>query len=253
MTNVIVLHLDPIKQRHYVQKATTSDHWVAFYKSRLDEYLARYGEDFNLIIYGDENVQDDYISIPYSKLKDFLTDEHINERNQRWVFSIDGDLLRIHRNIRRLDIREYRANAIDIPELYQYNPISRLSQQRRDKEIAYQNEATEINQAELENKIRSLDRQARYREGTIRYYQRRAIVVEYAKRRAEGRCQLCGSPAPFSSDDGRAYLEAHHIQWLSSGGLDIPENTSALCPNCHRKMHVLNLETDRNTILSNIR
>lgn len=75
-------------------------------------------------------------------------------------------------------------------------------------------------------------------------YIRDAFVVEYAKRRANGLCQLCGQRAPFSNKEGSPYLECHHIEWISSGGSDTIENTVALCPNCHRKMHVLNLSSD---------
>ncbi|WP_429628901.1 HNH endonuclease [Tunturiibacter psychrotolerans] len=35
------------------------------------------------------------------------------------------------------------------------------------------------------------------------------------------------------------YLECHHIVWLARGGDDTIENTVAMCPNCHRRMHVL--------------
>ena len=44
--------------------------------------------------------------------------------------------------------------------------------------------------------------------------------------------------------NGEPYLETHHIVWLSEGGEDSIENTVALCPNCHRKMHVVNLQED---------
>jgi 5-methylcytosine-specific restriction protein A len=40
-------------------------------------------------------------------------------------------------------------------------------------------------------------------------------------------------------------LEVHHIQWLSNDGDDTIDNIVALCPNCHRKMHILDLEKDR--------
>lgn len=69
-------------------------------------------------------------------------------------------------------------------------------------------------------------------------------VSVLAKRRANGICQLCGAPAPFVNSDGKPYLETHHIEWLSKGGEDSEENTVALCPNCHRKMHVLNNPDD---------
>ena len=64
-------------------------------------------------------------------------------------------------------------------------------------------------------------------------------IAEYARQRAGGICQLCGNPAPFNRSDGTPYLESHHIDWLANGGEDSIENTVALCPNCHRKMHVV--------------
>lgn len=59
-----------------------------------------------------------------------------------------------------------------------------------------------------------------------------------------GHCELCGNPAPFNTKSGEPYLEIHHIQWLSEGGLPIPENTVVLCPNCHCKIHELNDKGD---------
>lgn len=81
-------------------------------------------------------------------------------------------------------------------------------------------------------------------------YERSPIIAEYAKRRANGFCQLCDSPAPFKDKDGNPFLETHHIVWLSEGGEDTVENTTALCPNCHRKMHILNLKEDRNKLIN---
>ena len=79
-------------------------------------------------------------------------------------------------------------------------------------------------------------------------YQRSPWVAEHAKRRAAGRCELCGGQAPFKDAAGKPYLETHHIVWLARGGADTIENTAALCPNCHRRMHVLDAETDRATL-----
>ena len=79
---------------------------------------------------------------------------------------------------------------------------------------------------------------------TRQEYRRNAIITAYAKRRANGICQLCLKAAPFKTPDGEPYLEVHHIKWLMNGGSDSIENTVALCPNCHRKMHSLNLPED---------
>ena len=54
---------------------------------------------------------------------------------------------------------------------------------------------------------------------------------------AKGRCELCGSGAPFSRPGGRPYLEIHHVDRLADGGADVPDNAVALCPNCHREAH----------------
>jgi 5-methylcytosine-specific restriction protein A len=43
----------------------------------------------------------------------------------------------------------------------------------------------------------------------------------------------------------KPFLEEHHIEWLSKGGEDTIDNAVALCPNCHRKMHILNLKEDK--------
>lgn len=52
------------------------------------------------------------------------------------------------------------------------------------------------------------------------------------------------SGGTINDKDGNPYLESHHIIWLSKGGDDSIENTVALCPNCHRKMHVIADEKD---------
>lgn len=80
-------------------------------------------------------------------------------------------------------------------------------------------------------------------------YVRNKYVSDYAKRRAKGICQLCGKPAPFVDRNGEPYLETHHVKWLGDGGVDSIDNTVALCPNCHRKMHSLNLPEDVDTLL----
>ena len=79
---------------------------------------------------------------------------------------------------------------------------------------------------------------------TSETYERDEKVVRYALLRSNGYCELCDKPAPFKSLDGKPFLEVHHIDFLSNGGDDSIDNVSALCPNCHRKMHVLSIQSD---------
>lgn len=60
----------------------------------------------------------------------------------------------------------------------------------------------------------------------------------YVVQRAKGHCQLCGCEAPFKDKNGDPYLEIHHAVPIRDGGSDSAENLIALCPNCHRKIHV---------------
>lgn len=94
--------------------------------------------------------------------------------------------------------------------------------------------------------------------GILRYqpetssYVRDRYVSEYVKRRANGICQLCGQPAPFMNSKGEPFLETHHVIWLADGGDDSINNAVALCPNCHRKMHSLNLDSDIEILLKKL-
>lgn len=81
-------------------------------------------------------------------------------------------------------------------------------------------------------------------------YTRSAEVVKVTKERAKGICELCEKPAPFRDKKDKPYLETHHVIWLSRGGADSTENTVALCPNCHTRMHVLDDSEDINKLLS---
>lgn len=77
-----------------------------------------------------------------------------------------------------------------------------------------------------------------------KYYERNEAIKLVAKMLANGECQLCEQPAPFVDQKGIPFLESHHIIWLSNNGPDTLENSIALCPNCHSKMHILGLEKD---------
>jgi|GEM_PF-2178133 len=68
-------------------------------------------------------------------------------------------------------------------------------------------------------------------------YSRSSAVVDYVKDRANGKCEGCDEPAPFTSVTGDPYLHAHHVHELSQGGSDTPDTVIALCPNCHYRVH----------------
>ena len=66
---------------------------------------------------------------------------------------------------------------------------------------------------------------------------RSKAVRIYVLKRADGRCEGCGEPAPFVTKRGDPYLEAHHTMRIADGGPDHPAHVIALCPTCHRRVH----------------
>ena len=117
--------------------------------------------------------------------------------------------------------------------------IIRKKQEKKEKQ------AKRLSDQELETRAKYSKKGVGKRQVSTSAHERNVYVAELVKRKANGICQLCERPAPFSNQMGDPFLESHHIIWLSQGGEDTIENSVALCPNCHRKMHVLNLKSDR--------
>lgn len=125
-------------------------------------------------------------------------------------------------------------------------PISEVSQ-------SVSHELTEQEISDLSDKelarytvVKNVKREPKATE-TITYY-RDPYLKQMVKRIADGKCQCCGNYAPFIDKQGEPYLEEHHVIRLADGGRDEIDNVVAICPNCHRKMHVLNDEVDINIL-----
>lgn len=106
-------------------------------------------------------------------------------------------------------------------------------------------QAKKLSDSELKERVKRKSKRLSTEKNVItKVYQRDKEVAEYGIRRANGKCDLCTDLAPFLKSDGTPYLEAHHVIWLSRGGEDTIENIVAVCPNCHRKLHVCDNRQD---------
>ena len=86
---------------------------------------------------------------------------------------------------------------------------------------------------------------------TVKFYDDFELTLEF-KQEANGKCDLCFKSAPFKNKYGAPYLECHHIKRLADNGDDDYHNAVALCPNCHRKIHSLNLKSDINKLKNRV-
>jgi len=73
-------------------------------------------------------------------------------------------------------------------------------------------------------------------------YYRDPEVRAWVLNESAGNCEACGCPAPFTTEGNTPFLEAHHMKLLADHGPDVVENAVAICPNCHRRLH---LSSDR--------
>lgn len=102
-----------------------------------------------------------------------------------------------------------------------------------------------LSQEEIKEKVKNIKSNGVTKEVKTVYRERNQFIAEYTKNRANGICDLCGEPAPFFDRNGKPYLESHHVITLANGGPDVIYNTVAICPNCHRRIHVLNNREDK--------
>lgn len=108
-----------------------------------------------------------------------------------------------------------------------------------DIEEPSESEVLKLSNQELirRNEINKGDKECKTTE--VKVYYRDPYLKELVKRIAEGKCQYCGEKAPFYDKYNVPYLEEHHIKRMADGGADTIDNVVAICPNCHRKIHVL--------------
>jgi len=111
-------------------------------------------------------------------------------------------------------------------------------------EIKKEKQLKQLSDQELDERLKTKSGKAIKRKIVSNQYQGDPEIKEKAKRLAKGKCNLCGLDAPFLDKNNKAYLEGHHIILMSRGGPDTVTNVVALCPNCHTKMHVLELASD---------
>lgn len=87
------------------------------------------------------------------------------------------------------------------------------------------------------------------RQMTVNRFNRDPKIARAVKLLSNGVCALCEKEAPFNDVHGDPYLHAHHIKYLSNGGTDSIDNTVAICPNCHEKIHILENPADKKKLL----
>lgn len=84
-------------------------------------------------------------------------------------------------------------------------------------------------------------------------YIRNAALSESLKAYYDYRCQICGTSLGSMygnvADQFYAYVDTHHIQYLSRGGQDVSSNMIVVCPNHHRIIHATDAFFNRESLM----
>ena len=111
----------------YVLKGNPKNKWVGFQESVIDELIEKFNDKFNLVIWTNKEVEDDYYCIPFESVKHLFTEERktTGKFSNRWTAIIKDERFLMHSNQNySIDISEYYAfdlapkPAIELDEDY---------------------------------------------------------------------------------------------------------------------------------------
>ena len=79
---------------NYVLKATANNKWSGFQESVITRISTSFGDDFNIVIWTDEQNEDDYYCIPFKTVKHVFVEEHktTGKYPDRWTAVIQDHL-----------------------------------------------------------------------------------------------------------------------------------------------------------------
>jgi hypothetical protein len=163
-----------------------------------------------------------------------LSDSVTGDKRWNMVLARDTDRLKVTHGDHTLDVSRFRSILLLTEITVTFDPAEPV-------EYGAELEARVAELQALPELARPVGTASPRRQMPLAIYSpfaRRPDVKAWVLRQASGRCELCTLEAPFQADSGQKYLEHHHVIQLAHGGPDSVENSVALCPNCHRRLHL---------------
>jgi hypothetical protein len=100
-TNAVLEREDALRDANYIlHPSPDHDYWANISAGRLEAFIARRGDAFNLVIVGSPNDEGDFYAIPYPVVKQALTGEFRSSDQTgrvRWVATIKNHQLKVGR------------------------------------------------------------------------------------------------------------------------------------------------------------
>ncbi|MCL1919978.1 MAG: hypothetical protein FWG50_02705 [Kiritimatiellaeota bacterium] len=114
MLNILLQLKNKYSERNYIRKADPKcDYWFDFSCQKLDGYIKRFNDNFNICIIGDKDEAKDFYIIPFMCVKHLFIEKHLakdQNRSPRWVGNIIEGGLKITNCEIEFNCRQYYGN-----------------------------------------------------------------------------------------------------------------------------------------------
>jgi putative restriction endonuclease len=153
MNEIIRVQAQLEGSNYILHPSPNHNYWANISAGRLQEYIARCGEQFNLVIVGSNNDEGDFYAVPFPVLKHALTDEFLSTDKtgrRRWVATIKNHQLKIGRCPFPIDVGAYFGSraALTRPGAPEPTPPAELN------DYAIANRKIEIEQRQKQSTFR---------------------------------------------------------------------------------------------------
>ena len=213
----IVSNTDKSKQAYVVNKAQRSVFWAAGKKPDSGS--------FQIHILGDDKYYETTASYYDSKR---VGSNRPRPFEPRMGLDFIGKWLSVGDELLLANI----GSEIFAVKLNDNNLVDRPVESLREKVFSH------LSDESIKARARAASKKPQKKKNSTEVYVRDPYIIEFAKRRAGGKCEMPGCAyKAFMTESGVPYLEGHHVMPLGEEGEDTIKNIVALCPSCHREQH----------------
>lgn len=99
---------------NYVRKADAkTNYWLDLSEGRINYYRELTSDNFNIIIYGDEDIETDFYVIPFEELKHLLLENNFarSKRRRRWI----GNIINHHISLSNTGVKLNIVHRYSVP------------------------------------------------------------------------------------------------------------------------------------------
>ena len=97
---------------NYVLKAKSINKWCGFYETIITKLINSFGNDFNIVIWSDEQKKNDFYIIPFTIVKHLFTDEFKKTK------SMNGKGWQVHIRNNKFMIEGKSEFSVDVSNYY---------------------------------------------------------------------------------------------------------------------------------------